>query len=338
MIDSLLAEMAGRARDGIGVSREEALRLSGEEVPLSALMAQAETIRGRFHGDEALFCGIVNARSGLCTSDCRYCAQSAHAATSAPAYPLISPEAMVADARRLAAQGVHCFGIITSGPAATADEVTAIIAAVRRIVAETDLEVSASLGMLGEADLGRLRDAGIARYHHNLETSRAFFPRICTTHSWDERLATLRQAQSLGIELCSGGLFGLGEGWEDRVDLALVLRDLGVRSVPLNFLNPIPGTALQNQPPLVADEALRIVAVYRFLLPEATIRICGGRPLVLAQRQDEIFRAGANALMTGNYLTTPGLDPGADTAMVHAAGLRLRGKDGAERSTFNSQH
>jgi len=321
-----LADIADRAIAGAGASREEAEWLASFVVPLTALTAQAERIRRHFHGDEAVFCGIVNARSGSCSSDCRFCAQSAHAHAAIERYPMLSVAAIVASAKTLAAQGVHCFGIITSGPAATAAEVEVVVAAVRQIRQETGLEVSASLGMLGEKELRQLQAAGITRYHHNLETSRAFFPNICTTHAWDERLATLRRVQALGLELCSGGLFGLGEGWADRIDLALTLREVGVRSVPLNFLNPIPGTPLQDRPPLSADEALRIVALYRFLLPEATLRICGGRPITLGERQDEVFRAGANALMTGNYLTTPGQDPESDAALVGRCGLRLRGR------------
>jgi biotin synthase len=323
-MDRTLPDIVERAIAGMGASREEATWLSSAAVPMTALTEHAERIRQRFHGDEAVFCGIVNARSGMCSSDCHFCAQSVHATTAAPCHPLLAVEAMVADARRLAAAGVHCFGIITSGPAATHAEVGIVVEAVRRIRRETDVEVSVSLGMQSTENLRRLRDAGITRYHHNLETSRAFFPRICTTHSWDARLATLRRAQALGIELCSGGLFGLGEGWADRIDLGLILRDLGIGSVPLNFLTPIPGTPMADRTPLSADEALRIVAVYRFLLPDATLRICGGRPITLGERQGEVFRAGANALMTGNYLTTPGQAPESDAELVGASGLHLR--------------
>jgi biotin synthase len=200
---------------------------------------------------------------------------------------------------------------------------------VRRIRSEALLAPCASLGRLDEPGLRLLKDAGLARYHHNLESSRTFFPHLCTTHTWDERLATLRAAQAAGLEVCSGGLFGAGETWEDRVDLALALRDLGVQQVPINFLNPIPGTPLENQPRLAADEGLRLIAIYRLLLPTATLRLCGGRPTTLGERQAEMFHAGANALMTGDYLTTAGLSPDADRALVANLGLTLDAPAGA---------
>lgn len=318
-----LREITARALAGLGASREEAATLSSEVFPAAQLFAAATAVRQKFFGDRAHFCGIVNARSGSCSSDCRYCAQSAHAHTEAPVYPLLPEDELVARAKSAAADGVGCFGIITSGPSATTEEVATICAAVRRIRAETPLAVSGSLGMQSEENLRRLKDAGITRYHHNLETSRAFFLQICTTHSWDARLATLHRARKIGLELCSGALFGLGEVWADRIDLALVLRELAVRSVPLNFLNPVPGTALEHQPPLSSDEALRIIAVYRLLLPEATLRVCGGRPLVLKDQQAEIFAAGANALMTGDYLTTSGITPATDRQMLKDAGFEL---------------
>ena len=316
-------ELADKAAIGRGIEPEEALFLASPDCPFDGLMAGAERVRKAHFGQEASLCGIINARSGACTSDCRYCAQSAHVKTGAPLYPLLDPDRILSEAKALAGAGVRCFGIVTSGPGATPAEVRSVAEAVRRIKAETRMEVSASLGMLGEDSLRLLKEAGTDRYHHNLETSREFFPQICTTHSWDARLATLRRAQAAGLELCSGGLFGMGESWADRISLALALRGLDVRSVPINFLNPVPGTPLGSRPLMAAEEALRLVALFRFLLPLATLRICGGRAVTLGERQRDIFKAGANAFMTGNYLTTPGALPASDLSWAREEGMHI---------------
>ena len=316
-----LAILAERACAGQGVSRDEALWLAGE-CPLPMLMAAADKVRRHFFGDGVVFCGIVNARSGRCPADCAFCSQSSHHQTSAPEYPLVAVSEMIAAAANLAAN-VGCFGIVTSGPSLPTAEVAKVAEAAAAIRQRLGIEVSASLGRINRKALSILKSSGVRHYHHNLETSVAFYPRICTTHRWEEKLNTLRTAQELGFELCSGGLFGMGETWADRIDLALTLRALGVRSVPINFLNPVAGTPLGQRPPLAAEEALRIIALYRMLLPTAVIRLCGGRPLVLARHQAEALRSGANGLMTGNYLTTPGFDPASDRRLVEELGLRV---------------
>ena len=318
-----LDHLIGQALSGVGIAREAALAMAHGAFPRDAVFDGADRIRDRFFGKAAHLCGIVNARSGACAADCRFCAQSAHAHTAAQRYPLLPVERLVADAKKAFHDGAHCFGIITSGPAASDAEVRSVAEAVRIIRNETRLDISVSLGMQGTDNLQILKDAGISRYHHNLETSRAFYPSVCSTHRWDQRRETLERVKALGIELCSGGIFGLGESWDDRIDLALTLRDLHVKSIPINFLNPVPGTALGTRTPLQPEEALLIVALYRYLLPDATLRICGGRPVTLGAHQQEVFHAGANALMTGDYLTTTGVAPEADHAMITAAGLAV---------------
>jgi len=181
----------------------------------------------------------------------------------------------------------------------------------------------ASLGRLTGEELAQLKQAGIPRFHHNLESSEAYYPKICTTQTWKERLDTVKAAQAAGLDICSGGLFGLGESWDDRIDLGLTLRELGVDSVPINFLYAHEGTALRDTPPMAAAEALRIIAVYRLLLPKATLRICGGRTHVLGDRQADLFAAGANGLMTGNYLTVAGSQYDADRTMIRQLGLEI---------------
>ncbi len=311
---------ASETIDRIELAREAAAWVGR---PLAELLAAAGRERQRFSGDRVQFCVIVNARSGACSEDCRFCAQSARHRTGAAIYPLLDAEKLLAAARAQADSGARHFGLVTSGPTVTAQELEALEKAIRLIRAETPLKPCASLGRLSEAELARLQAAGLERYHHNLETSKRFFPQICSTHSWRERVETVRAAQRVGLEVCSGGLFGLGEKWADRIDLALALRELDVRSVPLNFLTPVPGTPLADRRPLEADEGLRIIALFRLLLPRASLRICGGRPTTLGARQAELFAAGADALMTGDYLTTAGISPATDRAMVEGLGLRL---------------
>jgi biotin synthase len=214
---------------------------------------------------------------------------------------------------------------VTSGPAVDDEtDFARVLDAVRRVAALGTLEVCASLGLLAAEQARRLKAAGLTRYHHNLETSRAFYPRICTTQGYEPKVETLRAARAAGLEVCSGGIFGLGEKWGDRVDMALELRGVGVDSVAVNFLIPVAGTRLEGRPTLAPDEALRIVAVYRFLFPRSRARVCGGREVVLRDRQLEMFAAGSDSAIIGNYLTTLGRPPQEDLEMVSALGLRVR--------------
>lgn len=318
-----LDEIGLRALKGIGASAEEALFLVSEDVALEDLLEWADTIREHFFGKTVEFCVITNARSGACTEDCRFCAQSAHHNTNIETYPLRSPDELLAEAKKLQWSPARSFDIVTSG-CSIGEDLESLCAAVRGISRETQFSPCASLGILSVEQLSKLKEAGLSGYNHNLESSRSFFASICTTHTWEERYATIKAAQQVRLTVCSGGIFGLGESWQDRIDLAVALRELGVRNVPMNFLNPIPGTPLEHRERLAPEKALRIIALFRFLLPEATIRVCGGRLPALGDRQREIFKAGANALMTGNYLTTPGLDPEEDRHMVEELGLRLK--------------
>ena len=323
-----LAQMGEAALKGHGVSREQALQLTHPDLPLQALYTWTDRIRERFFGKSISFCVIANARSGACSEDCRFCAQSARHRTSVEVYGLQEKDLLLQQAKALSSSGAETFGLVTSGPGVNSQELAIIGDTLSQVEASSGLRPCASLGKLTEADLARLKDKGLSRYHHNLETSREFFPNICTTHSWEERLANLRRAKAAGLEVCSGGLFGLGESWHDRIDLAITLRNEEVMSVPLNFLNPVSGTPMADQPRLSPDEALRIICLYRFLLPKTTIRVCGGRPVVLGERQTEMFRAGANAIMTGDYLTTTGISPATDRRMVETLGLTVAGPRG----------
>ncbi len=324
----MIKTITDQARAGEGCSADEAIRLA-HEVPLDGLVTSARAIRERFFDGRVELCTIVNARSGLCPMDCRFCSQSAHHKTGAEVYPLLDAEEIDRQVRRSDDFSADYCGLVTSGLSVDGDELTPLCEAIRRRAGVDGPRFCASLGQLDESALRRLKEAGLVRYHHNLETSEAFYPEICTTQAWRDRLATVQRARRVGLEVCCGGLFGLGETWEDRIDLALTLRRLEIDSVPINFLNPHPKTPIGaaigvTVEPLSADEALRIIAVYRHLLPTATLRVCGGRPQVLGRREDEIFAAGANALMTGDYLTTSGRSPESDLQILKRQGLKRR--------------
>jgi len=267
----------------------------------------------------------VNAKSGACAMDCRFCAQSRHHATQSETWPLRDQAVLHRETTALWQCGVKRVGWVTSGCAVDAADIEQVAHAASALTSFQTSRggVCASMGQLNADSLKQLKASGITRYHHNLETSERFYPAICTTQRWHDRLATARRAKETGFELCCGGLFGLGETWDDRIALAETLRTLDVDSVPINFFHPIPGTPLADVKPLTADEALRIIAIFRVLLPTTSLRICGGRPKVLGERQVEIVRAGADALMTGHYLTTSGISPETDRQWLTRLGCQV---------------
>ncbi|MBW1814264.1 MAG: biotin synthase BioB [Deltaproteobacteria bacterium] len=305
-----------------GCSYKEALRLA-TEVEEESLFESAAKIREHFFCNSIQLCMIINAKCGKCSMDCTFCSQSMHHGANSDIYPLFQPSQLAEQIKNLSENGIHHCGIVASGDRLKSQEVDSICQALLMTKNSISFNVCASLGRLSNEDIKKLKKVGLVRYHHNLETSERHYPSICSTQTWQERLSTVKRAIESGLEVCAGGLFGLGETWEDRIDLAIALRDLGVNSVPINFLHPQPGTPLENKPLMPAEEALRIIAVYRHLLPNTTLRICGGRPGVLKERQKDMFRAGANALMTGNYLTTSGQIPESDVQMIKALGLKI---------------
>ena len=312
--------LAKEIMEGKLIGREEALWLW--EQPLEELCEQADRIRKHFCAGRFDLCTIINGKSGRCSENCRSCAQSAHNHTGAAEYPLLSAEEIVAQAKREDAQGVLRYSIVTSGKRLTDREVDEMCEAVRQIRRECRLSVCISFGLLGEEQYRKLKEAGVTRVHNNLETSRNHFPEICTTHTFDDKVAAIRAAQAAGLSVCSGGIMGMGETKEDRIDMALTLRELGIGSVPVNLLNPIPGTPLERQKPLTADDMRRIVAVYRFLLPDAFIRLAGGRGL-LADKGKGCFQSGANAAITGDMLTTAGITVETDKELLKELGYEV---------------
>jgi len=283
-----------------------------QALPLAELMRLALATKLAHRGTAFSLCSIVNAKSGRCSEDCHFCAQSAHYRTEAPVYPLLDKARILAAAHEAKKNGASRFSLVTSGRGLASEDLSEVLAIIRAIREEVGIKVCASLGILGEAELGRLKEAGLSRYHHNLETSREFFPRICTSHSFADRVATIKAAQAVGLEVCSGGIFGLGESEADRLSMAMSLVEYGIDSVPLNILIPLAGTPCAPLPPLGITEILRAIALYRLILPQAAIRLAAGRESALADFLSSAFLGGADGMMIGGYLTQRGRSPEAD--------------------------
>lgn len=303
MLDSIAGILENRGKP-LAVDQAETLAalLPGHRLDVYA----AARLSASSAGKSLFSCGIINAKSGRCAENCAFCAQSAHHAVDAPVYGLVPVEKLVERAEQLAGQGARYMGVVISGTAPSERDFAALCEAAGRILQRVPIKLCASFGILRGEQARVLKEAGYTSYHHNLETARSWYGRICTTHSYEARVETVREALRAGLRVCSGGIFGLGEGWKERLELATTLRDLRVHSIPVNFLTPVKGTPMEKQPPLRAEEALDIVAMLRLLHPEKDIIICGGRALTLGAWENTLFFAGANAVMVGDYLTTRG--------------------------------
>lgn len=307
--------------EGGSLSKKDACSIAEISGPdIFSLFASANKVRHHFKGNAAGLCSIINAKSGACSEDCSFCAQSSRSEANTEVYPLLKKDKIVRAAREARESGVKRFSIVTSGRKVSEKDLLKIAGTLSEI-RNLGLLPCASLGLLKEYELSMLREAGLDRYHHNLETSERFFPRICGTHSFTDKIKTIKAAQSVGLSLCSGGIFGMGETWQDRIDMAFSLKELDVDSVPINFLVPIKGTALKDRNLLHPFEALRIVSLYRFILPPKEVRICGGRMQVLGEFHSMVFSAGADGMITGNYLTTLGRSPEDDLRLIETHGL-----------------
>jgi biotin synthase len=290
------------------------------------VLAAANSLRRTHRGDEINLCSIVNARSGACAEDCGFCAQSARHNAEVERYPTISTEEALGRAKEAVGYGAREFSIVTSGYTEKKEkDFVSLSSSVAAVASETPLSVCASLGVLTEDQLGKLKSSGLARYHHNLETAESYFPNVCTTHKYEDDVEMVRRAKRAGFYVCSGGIFGMGESLEQRVELAVTLRELDVDSVPINFLNPIPGTPLEGKRELTPVDCLKIIAMLRLMLPERDLVVCGGREVNLRDLQSMIFYAGANGMMVGGYLTTSGRDHKDDLKMIEDLGLKVRG-------------
>ena len=325
-MENIFIKLENKVLNGEFLSFQEAdtLYSTGED-SFMRLLASASRIRQHYRKDKISLCSITNARSGKCNEDCVFCSQSARHNTDIDVYPLISEKEMLRRAREAAAFKTNRFCVVTSGRSAGGAELDVICGALVKIRKEfPDLRLDASLGILSEKGALKLKKAGLDRYNHNLETAKSNFASICTTHTYEDRVKTVKLVKDCGIQICCGGIIGLGETKKQRIELAFELRGLDIDSLPLNFLNPIANTRLADNQPLSPIAILKTIALFRFILPAKEIRICGGRQANLRNLQPLIFMAGADAIIIGNYLTTKGSAPQDDIQMIEDLGLRIQ--------------
>jgi biotin synthase len=276
------------------------------KLSLPELISIANKIREEFLGVKIDLCSIMNAKSGLCVQDCKFCSQSAHYQTGVSVYPLVDKKQIFEAAEKAQDIGVERFGIVTSGNSLSREEINIIADAIWEITQELKIKTCASLGRVDQGGFLKLKKAGLSRYHHNIETSPTYFPKIVSTHSFKGRLETIKTAKSAGLEVCSGGIIGMGETLKDRIEMAFILKELSVDSVPINILVPIKGTPLAGRKTLSCSEAIRTIALFRIILKDKTIKIAAGRESILKDFQALAFLAGANGMLIGGYLTIKG--------------------------------
>ncbi len=306
--------------NGYKLKKEDALSLI--DAPLDELASAADEIRQEFCANKFDLCTLVNVKNGRCGEDCKFCAQSAHYDTDIEEYPLLSKAELKRQGKELVDAGAKRVSFVASGRKVTKREFEVLQDALKELIEEEGVHACVSFGLMNDEQINRLKEIGVDRVHNNLESSRKYFAEICTTHSYDEKLETIDFVKSHGINVCSGGIFGLGETFEDRIDLALTLRDLGVKSIPINILNPIKGTPVENNEVLSYDEVCRIIAIFRFINTDAFIRLAGGR-LFLEDKGVRAFKSGANATISGNMLTTAGISIQDDFELIEELGFEV---------------
>ena len=297
----------------------EALELATKADPAELYQA-ADELRQKLHKNSLDMCSIVNAKSGKCTEDCKFCAQSAHYEVEVATYDVVDVVEAVTLAKENEQLGVQRFSLVTAGREISEKNLEEFRLIYQQLQEETQLSLCASMGFLTPEKAVKLKEMGVVRYHCNLETSRSFFPKVCTSHTWDEKVATIKIAREAGLEICSGGIVGMGESFEQRLELAFELRELEILSIPLNILTPIKETPFEDITALSVAEVLTCVAMFRFINPMAVIRLAGGRTL-LGKEHKRCFSSGANGAIVGNYLTTGGNSLGEDIAMFRALGF-----------------
>lgn len=321
----LIFSLGKKVLNGDHITFDEALALTQiEEADIPILLGVANKVREKFTGSYVDTCQILNARSGNCSEDCKFCAQSAHHDVEVETYPLMKVDAIIQAAQKAEADQAYRFCVVTAGCGMEGDADFAKIAdAIKKIGSETSLQRCCSLGTLQEEHVAVLKEAGITRYHHNLETSESFFKEICTTHTYQERIDTIKRVKAADLEVCSGGIIGMGETWRQRLELAFTLKELDVDSIPINVLNPVKGTALEHQEKLNPMEILQTFAIYRLILPTKILRYAGGRERNLGELVPLGFLSGINGMLMGNYLTTQGRGANKDIQTVNDLGLKL---------------
>ena len=318
-------DVADRILDGGTITLPEAERfIEFEGWPeILELASEATRIRERFVGDEVDLCALVNAKSGQCSEDCKFCSQSAHWTTGVPNYPLMDPNQIVERAKQAKAFGAKRFCIVTATRGLSDRDLPAVCEAVRRVKEEAGLVPECSLGFVTDHQLEELKAAGMTRYNHNLETAQSHFPNICTAHTYQDRLNTLRMLRKHGLEICSGGILGLGESRRERIELAFALAELDVECAPINVLNARPGTPLESHQAPQPKEVIKTISVFRYILPRSRLELGGGREVNLRDFQAMAFLAGANSVIIGGYLTTRGRQPGQDMQLLKDLGFTV---------------
>ena len=328
MLKNLIENLKNKVFSGKNITPDEAKELMKVSVEnkedMDKLCKAADEIREKFCGKFFDLCTILNAKSGKCSENCKYCAQSSHFKTNAQVYDLVESAKAVEEALKVQSEGAHRFSLVTSGRGLKKGDkdLEKLVNIYRDLSEKTKVSLCASHGICDEYSLSELKKAGVTTYHHNLETSRNFYPSICTSHTYDDRIETIKKAQKVGLKVCSGGIWGLGESLQDRIDMAFELQGLGILSVPLNILMPIAGTPLENVKPLDPKEILKTIAIYRFILPKAYLRYAGGR-VNLKELQEKGIKSGINSALTGNFLTTTGTTIESDKEMVRRNGYEI---------------
>lgn len=318
---SFVHELKVRILEGYHITKEDALRLADAE--LEELCYLANELRRHFCGNNFDICTIINGKNGKCSEDCKYCAQSAYYKTAIEEYPLLDSDRLQKEAIYNHRKGILRYSVVTSGKCLSDNEVEKICEGYRSIGKYCSISLCASHGLLTYEQFNKLKEAGVTRYHNNLETSRRNFPNICTTHTYDDKIAAIKNALQAGLEVCCGGIMGLGELMEDRIDMMLDIRSLGINSVPINILNPIKGTPYEHLPVLTDNEVRRIAAIFRFMLPAGAIRLAGGRGL-LPHKGKAVFMSGANAAISGDMLTTSGSSIDEDMTILEELGFEVK--------------
>jgi len=315
------SELTEEVRSGKPIAKDRALSIvKSSDADLLTILDVSYRVRRHFHGNKVRVHVLRNAKSGACPEDCTYCSQAVQFHSPIERYAMQSAQELVEGGRRAFEMGAVTYCMVTSTRGPSESEIETVCDAVRTIKKETPLSICCSLGILAEGQAERLAEAGVDRYNHNLETSREFFPKVCTTHSYEDRVRTIRAAKTAGMEACSGGIVGMGEAPEDRVELAFALRELDVESVPVNFLDPRPNTPLNNLPRMRPNDCLRTLAMFRLVHPDRDVRAAGGREACLGCLQPLALYA-ANSIFTNGYLTTPGQEPSSDWKMMTEAGF-----------------
>jgi biotin synthase len=320
-----IQKIGDKVLSGRPVTVNEILPLLEAKGPdIMELAAVANRVRVKSAGNHIDLCSLLNAKSGRCPEDCAFCAQSAHYKTETPIYPLMDVDHMVKEAREAQKRKTGRFCLISSGRDLNDKEFETVLEALSQIKGETELALDCSLGTLTQGRAEALKKVGVTRYNHNLETAESHFSKICTTHSFQDRIRTIEILKNQGFSICCGGIIGLGESAQQRLELAFSLRALGIDCIPLNILNPRPGTPLEHSDPIPSMEIIKTIALFRLILPKGTLKIAGGREVNLRDLQSLALLAGANGLIVGNYLTTPGRSAEDDLTMIRDLGFEIR--------------